>query len=83
MGLPRRGWSICSTHMRAPPRLCVAKGSQGMERSSSSTHMRALPRICVGVFLCFAFKRPPPCGIGGSLQAPPARRGRRGGRHRE
>ncbi|MED6188321.1 hypothetical protein PIB30_084874 [Stylosanthes scabra] len=29
MGLPRRGWSICSTHMRAPPRLCVAKGSQG------------------------------------------------------
>ncbi|MED6214720.1 hypothetical protein PIB30_106001, partial [Stylosanthes scabra] len=54
-----RGWSICSTHMRAPPRLCVAKGSQGatprrgqsclgMERSSSSTHMRALPCICVG-----------------------------------
>ncbi|MED6127686.1 hypothetical protein PIB30_090393 [Stylosanthes scabra] len=28
-------------------------------------------------------RRPPPCGTGGFLEEPPARRGRRGGRHGE
>ncbi|MED6188214.1 hypothetical protein PIB30_083959 [Stylosanthes scabra] len=28
-------------------------------------------------------RRPPACGTGGCLEAPPARRGRRGGRHGE